>query len=122
MYKIIETFKFGASHNVLDSNGTETGTHGHDWNVKVVAIREDLNEFNVVIEYKKFRELVQEVIDNFDCKFLNELEEFKNLNPTEESIVRLLYKRLKEKCTTKGLKISLVEIWVLEKRRIQYYE
>ncbi len=122
MYKIIETFKFGASHNVFNSDETETGTHGHNWNVKVVALREELNESDIVIEYKKFRKLVQEEIDNFDCKFLNELEEFKNLNPTDESLARLLYKRLKEKCTTKELKISLVEIWVLEKRRVQYYE
>jgi len=122
MYKIIETFKFGSSHSFIDAFGVGTGSHGHDWNVKITAITESLNKLGQVIEYKTLRKLVQEEIDKFDQKYLNEMDEFKNMNPTEEIIAALIYLVLSEKINDGNIKISEVEIWELEKRRVASYE
>ena len=122
MYKIIETFKFVSCHNFIDAFGIATGSHGHDWNVKITAITDSLNEMGQVIEYKTLRELVQEEIDKFDQKYLNEMEEFKGMNPTEEIIAALLHQVFSEKINNGNIKISEVEIWELEKRRVVYYE
>lgn len=71
--------------------------HGHNYDliVRVTGVPE--NETGYVMDTKKLSDLIKEkVLDKFDHKNLNEdCAEFKNLNPTAENIVIVIYNLLR---------------------------
>ena len=71
--------------------------HGHNYDliVRVTGVPE--NATGYVMDTKKLSDLIKEkVLDKFDHKNLNEdCAEFKNLNPTAENIVIVIYNLLR---------------------------
>jgi len=73
--------------------------HGHNYELIVKLTGEIDAATGYVYDLKKLSDLVKDaIIDRFDHKNLNEdTEEFKNLNPTVENIVVVIYRILREK-------------------------
>lgn len=71
--------------------------HGHNYNLVVQVEGEIHPETGFVIDLKVLKELIQkEICEYLDHKNLNEqIQEFKNLNPTAENIAVVIYNRLK---------------------------
>ena len=71
--------------------------HGHNYDliVRVTGVPEEATGY--VMDTKKLSDLIKEkVLDKFDHKNLNEdCVEFKNLNPTAENIVIVIYNLLR---------------------------
>ncbi len=71
--------------------------HGHNYEL-IVSVKGEIDqETGYVIDIKVLKDLIKsEVEDEFDHKNLNEqVEAFKNLNPTAENIVVVIWKKLK---------------------------
>jgi|SRR5690554_33302 len=86
--------------------------HGHNYEVIVSVTGEIDKETGFVVDMKVLKELIkEEVEDAFDHKNLNlEVEEFKNLNPTAENIVVVIYNKLKPRLKTNlELEVTLYE-------------
>ncbi|HAO45878.1 MAG TPA: 6-pyruvoyl tetrahydrobiopterin synthase [Chitinophagaceae bacterium] len=86
--------------------------HGHNYELIVKLIGEPNPETGYVFDLKLLSDLVKEnIIDRFDHKNLNEdTAEFKNLNPTAENIVIVIYRVLRNKIDPKfELKLRLYE-------------
>ena len=86
--------------------------HGHNYEfiVRLVGVPDPQTGF--VYDMKKLSDLmVQYVAEKLDHKNLNlDVEEFKNLNPTAENIVVVIYNLLRDKIDSKlDLKITLYE-------------
>lgn len=73
--------------------------HGHNYNLIVEVTGEIDPETGYVIDIKVLSDLIKaEIEDRFDHKNLNlDTEEFKNLNPTAENIVVVIYNILRAK-------------------------
>jgi 6-pyruvoyltetrahydropterin/6-carboxytetrahydropterin synthase len=73
--------------------------HGHNYELIVSVTGEIDKETGYVIDMKVLKDIIKsEVEDAFDHKNLNiEVPEFKNLNPTAENIVVVIYNKLKPK-------------------------
>src|SRR5690242_579996 len=71
--------------------------HGHNYELIVKIIGEPNKKTGYVIDLKLLSDLIKEkVIRKFDHKNLNlDVDEFKNLNPTAENIVVVIYKILR---------------------------
>ncbi len=71
--------------------------HGHNYDLFVQVIGEVNVETGYVMDTKKLSDLIKEKVTNkFDHKNLNEdCVEFKNLNPTAENIVIVIYNLLR---------------------------
>jgi len=86
--------------------------HGHNYEIIVTLTGEpDLNT-GYVFDMKVLSDIIKEhVLNKFDHKNLNlDTEYFKNLNPTAENIVIVIWKILREKIDrTLDLKITLYE-------------
>ncbi|GGG54182.1 6-pyruvoyl trahydropterin synthase family protein [Bizionia arctica] len=76
--------------------------HGHNYELIVSVTGEIDKETGFVIDMKVLKDLIkEEVEDAFDHKNLNEdVEVFKNLNPTAENIVIVIYNKLKPRLNT----------------------
>lgn len=86
--------------------------HGHNY-VMEVKVTGDINpETGYVIDLKVLKDIIKkEVEDRFDHKNLNlDTEEFKNVNPTAENIVVVIYDLIRAKLDASlTLKVRLYE-------------
>ena len=86
--------------------------HGHNYELVVKVTGKPDKKTGYVMDLKILSELVQkEVTSKFDHKNLNlDTEEFKELNPTAENIVVVIYKLLRQHIAKKfDLQIRLYE-------------
>ncbi len=86
--------------------------HGHNYELLVHVTGEIDPETGYVIDLKILKDLIKNEIENaFDHKNLNEqVPEFKNLNPTAENIVVVIWNKLKAKLDAKyDLEVVLYE-------------
>lgn len=94
--------------------------HGHNYNLEVGLFGEINPETGYVYDLKVLSDLIEEkVLDRFDHKNLNlDVIEFKNLNPTAENIVVVIYNLLRGEIDEKyDLKIKLYET---ERNYVEY--
>lgn len=94
--------------------------HGHNYNLTVQVTGEIDERTGYVYDMKILSDIIhKEVLNRFDHKNLNlDVEEFKNLNPTAENIVVVIYNILREKIEQKfDLKIKLYET---ERNYVEY--
>lgn len=100
---------FNAAHRLFRSDWSETKNtavfgkcsnpnyHGHNYEL-IVSVTGDIDpETGFVMDLKVLKDLIKsEIEDVFDHKNLNiEVEEFKNLNPTSENIVVVIWEKLR---------------------------
>ena len=86
--------------------------HGHNYELIVSVTGEIDQETGYVIDMKVLKDIIKaEVEDAFDHKNLNvEVPEFKDLNPTAENIVVVIYNKIKPKLNSDfDLEITLYE-------------
>ena len=94
--------------------------HGHNYELVVKLVGEVDPITGFVMDMKKLSDLVQEiVVERFDHKNLNEdCPEFKNLNPTAENIVKVIYDLLKPELSN-DLKMTL-RLYETERNFVEY--
>ena len=115
---------FNSAHRLLNNNWSEQKNedvfgkcynpnyHGHNYDLIVRLTGEIDPETGYVMDMKILSNLIrQHIISRFDHKNLNEdTEEFKQLNPTAENIVVVIYNTLRPLIDNKlDLKITLYE-------------
>ena len=115
---------FNSAHRLLNNNWTEKKNeevfgkcynpnyHGHNYDLIVKLTGEIDPETGYVMDMKILSDLIrQHIISRFDHRNLNEdTEEFKQLNPTAENIVVVIYNILRPLIDNKlDLKITLYE-------------
>ena len=86
--------------------------HGHNYEMEVKVTGEPDKETGYVVDLKLLSDIIRrEVVQRFDHKNLNlDTEEFKNLNPTAENIVVVIYKLLRPYIDSKfDLQVRLYE-------------
>lgn len=86
--------------------------HGHNYELIVSVTDEIDTETGYVIDVKILKDIIKEEIeDAFDHKNLNlEVEEFKDLNPTAENIVVVIYNKIRPKLKSSNhLEVTLYE-------------
>ena len=86
--------------------------HGHNYEMEVKVTGEQDKETGYVVDLKLLSDIIgREVVQRFDHKNLNlDTEEFKNLNPTAENIVVVIYKLLRPYIDSKfDLQVRLYE-------------
>ncbi|MBX7140262.1 MAG: 6-carboxytetrahydropterin synthase [Chitinophagales bacterium] len=86
--------------------------HGHNYYLEVKVSGEVDPETGYVIDLKILKDIIkEEVINKFDHHNLNEdTEEFRNLNPTAENIVMVIYDKIRKRLDKSyDIKIRLSE-------------
>lgn len=86
--------------------------HGHNYYLEVKVSGEVDPETGYVIDLKILKDIIkEEVINKFDHHNLNEdTEEFRNLNPTAENIVMVIYDKIRKRLDKSyNIKIRLSE-------------
>ena len=115
---------FNAAHRLFNKNWSDEQNfevfgkcsypnyHGHNYEI-IVAVKGEVDpETGFVMNLDELRKIIAvEVEDYLDHKNLNiDIEEFKNVNPTAENIVILIWNKIRAKLATDlELKVTLYE-------------
>jgi 6-pyruvoyltetrahydropterin/6-carboxytetrahydropterin synthase len=110
MYKVKVTSQFSSAHNLRGYKGKCEDLHGHNWHIEAVVSSEELDELGMVVDFKEIKKALREVTGELDHKHLNEVDYFKDVNPTSENIARYLL----EKLSKKSPELNICEVTVYE--------
>lgn len=83
------TGHFDAAHYLRGYEGICSNLHGHRWDVEIRVSGKQLNDIGILIDFKSLKQMMKDVLP--DHKSLNEINPFKEINPTAENLVRYFF-------------------------------
>ena len=122
MYKINVISAFPGAHHLDGYPGSCRFLHGHNWKVRVQLITKETDNLGMAMDFRIVKEKLSYLIDRFDHQYLNELEWFKEQNPTSENIARVIYLELKKSFENENATLHEVEVWESDTTSIIYSE
>ena len=122
MYEVKIEDSFSGAHHLRNYHGKCEALHGHNWNVEVLVGSNSLDEGGMVIDFQILKESTRAVLKALDHKYLNELHEFLEINPSSENIARYLFDRLKSTLSGRRVVLKKVTVWESETTCASYCE
>ncbi|MBF0467738.1 MAG: 6-carboxytetrahydropterin synthase QueD [Desulfamplus sp.] len=110
VYEIYVQDHFSAAHALNGYNGNCSKVHGHNWIIETFVQCRQLNSIGIGIDFRDVKESVRKILKTVDHTHLNDLDAFKNMNPTSENIAKFLYKELESHLNAPYVKVSKVKV------------
>jgi len=104
----VETY-FWASHRLVLPDGSKEPLHNHNWSVTADVSSEKLDSMAVVMDFQKLKEMVDNIVAEFDNTTLNEISYFQQNNPSAENVAKFIYEKLGPKLP-KGVKLQSIRV------------
>ena len=86
---------------------------------------DQLDNIGLLFDFKDLKSAMNQVIDRLDHQYLNDIEPFKELNPSAENMAKYFYQEcntlLREK-TNGRVQVKLVKIWETDPTTATYFE
>ena len=120
MYEVTIKKSFSAAHLLKEIGGKCEELHGHNFLVEVSVASESLNSEGLLIDFRVVKRWTDEILELLDHKYLNDIEYFKNINPSSEQLARFLYDRISEKSRQAKVTLSRVTVWESDNARVTY--
>ena len=120
MYEVTIRKTFSAAHILKEIGGKCEEMHGHNFIVEVTVAGPSLNSDDLLIDFRVLKGWTNEVLEEMDHKYLNDVECFKGMNPSSEQVARYIHGRLTEKVASLGLSLERVTVWESENARVSY--
>lgn len=107
MYTITIESSFRASHQLTYAAGQTEDRHEHDWQLKVAAQIEELDENGLAIDFIYLKSGIDKITTILDNSVLEELSCFEGINVTAENIAKYIFDQLEPQMPTKAMLISV---------------
>lgn len=121
-YQLKVVTEFASAHTLKGYPGACSRMHGHNWKVELEAIATSLDEVGMGVDFKKMKNAANEVGDEMDHRYLNDLEPFTNINPTAENIAAYMYREISNRLNSETIKVSAVTLWETDRACVRYSE
>lgn len=115
---VIDTFS--AAHRLCGYQCPCSNLHGHNWKVRVCVKTEHQDEIGMSLDFGFLKSMLSAILKDLDHRFLNEVEELKNINPTSENLARFIYERMDEALIDKPVTIYEVEVCESDRSSVIY--
>jgi len=107
MFSIKIEAVFSAAHNLRGYKGNCEELHGHNWKVDLVVSSVMVDKLGMVMDFRELRNKLDNVLQEIDHKYLNNIAYFKEINPTSENIAKYLFDILKPQVAN----LKSVTVW-----------
>lgn len=121
-YQLKVVSDFASAHTLRDYPGACSRMHGHNWKVELEAVATRLDDIGMAIDFKVMKQAAKTVSDELDHRYLNDLEPFKEINPTAENIAAYMYKEISARINSETIKVSALTLWETERACVRYSE
>ena len=122
MYELKTISQFAAAHQLREFVGKCEELHGHNWKVEVYVTGNRLGKDGLLIDFALIKKQTEQALDEMDHKFLNDLEAFKELNPSSENIARHIFESLSKELNDENVRVSRVTAWESDNACATYSE
>ena len=125
MFEISVDETFAAGHALRGYRGKCENPHGHNYKVRVTLAVETLDAIGLLYDFKDLKAAMNQVIERFDHQFLNDIEPFRQQNPSAENMARYFYQEIGERLreSTGGrVRIKRVKLWETDTTTATYFE
>ncbi|MBW1731801.1 MAG: 6-carboxytetrahydropterin synthase QueD [Deltaproteobacteria bacterium] len=122
MYELKIISHFAGAHQLRNFKGSCEKLHGHNWKVEVCVRGERLGEDGTLVDFQEIKEATKHALDTLDHEFLNELEPFREENPSSENIARYIFRFVAEELADRPVTVSKVTAWESDTACATYYE
>jgi 6-pyruvoyltetrahydropterin/6-carboxytetrahydropterin synthase len=122
MFQVSVEETFSAGHALRGYKGKCENVHGHNYRVRVTLEGPQLDSTGLLVDFTHLKHVIREIMGRLDHQFMNDLEPFKNVNPSAENVAKYFYeeatRRLKD--LPPGARITDVILWETDTSRAQY--
>lgn len=91
MFEVTVEDSFAAGHYLRNYKGKCENPHGHNYKVRVTLAGRELDKAGLLLDFKDLREVMRPVIDRLDHQMINDLEPFRELNPSAENLAKYFF-------------------------------
>ncbi len=120
MFELSVDSHFDAAHCLDGYDGDCARVHGHTWKVTVTVEAGRTGPLGMSVDFKDIARALDETVARFDHRILNDLDEFRDCNPTAERIAMLLYEQLGERLNSDSTAVRSVTVWEGDRKRVTY--
>jgi 6-pyruvoyltetrahydropterin/6-carboxytetrahydropterin synthase len=111
MYELKVTSKFAAAHQLSMVTKKCENLHGHNWKIEVYVAGSRLNEWGVLVDFGELKKHLADVMDTLDHKFLNDIDAFRDINPSSENIAKHIADQMQLKLSDPSIRVSRIRVW-----------
>jgi len=109
-YELFIQADFSAAHALRGYKGKCERLHGHNWRVDLRLGGERLDAGGMLLDFTDAKRILGEVLEPFDHRHLNEVPPFDRLQPSSETIARVVAETVAERLP-KGVRVASVTAW-----------
>jgi len=109
MYKLVVQARFSAAHFLKEYPGVCARIHGHNWLVKITVAAPDVDENGMVLDLVALKKHIDECVNQFDHRVINEVPPFDTVNPTSENLAKYLFDYIKPRIIVAVTSVEVAE-------------
>ena len=118
MFEIYIEDHFNSAHFLRGYDGPCSSLHGHSYKTGLVFRFDSANDEGMAFDFTVAKEIIGRTLKLLDHTCLNDLEPFKEKNPTAENIARFIYDSIKREVP----ELWSVSVWESATTCATYYE
>jgi len=125
MFEIDVEESFAAGHALRGYVGKCENLHGHNYRVRLTVAGDGLDQLGLLCDFKDVKNHLNEVIGRLDHQYLNDIEPFKELNPSAENIARYVFRETNSSVSTATqgrASVKRVKVWETDRNAVTYIE
>jgi len=122
MFELKIITQMACAHQLREFEGRCENLHGHNWKIEVFVTGKELEPNGILMDFKRIKTTTEKVIDELDHQFLNDLEVFREVNPSSENIARYIFKALGRALDSRTVRVSKVTAWESDTACASYTE
>ncbi len=123
MYKLAVKKDFIAQHFLVGGDwGSENQKHSHHYRLEIQLKGKTLDNHGYLVDIVKIKNYLEKLISYYRDRTLNELPEFKDINPSIENLARISYQTLYRSIHETGISALKVKVWEDEIAWVTYQE
>jgi len=124
MFEITVEETFSSGHALRGYRGKCENPHGHNYRVRVVLRGSRLNSIGLLYDFKDLKSVLRAETEKIDHQYLNDLEPFREVNPSAENMARYLFDRVREgiRGNAQGVEVTSVTVFETDTTAAVYSE
>lgn len=123
MYKLAVKRDFIAQHFLVGGDwGSENQKHSHHYLIEIQLRGKDLDAHGFVVDIVEVNSQMEKLISSYRDKTLNDLPEFKGLNPSIENLARISHQALYQPIHRAGIADFKIKVWEDDVASVSYSE
>jgi 6-pyruvoyltetrahydropterin/6-carboxytetrahydropterin synthase len=111
MYEVEIISSFAAAHSLRQYKGKCERLHGHNYRIHVTARASSTKSDGMVIDFGILKSITNEILEELDHNFLNEIKPFDEIEPSAENIASFIFYEVERRLEGHAALLHCVAVW-----------